>query len=89
MFGSVQAGGDSFPITNGVKQCCVLAPTLFGIFFAVMLDQAFDELRATMSSSDFRKDGRLFNAKDFDAKTRTLAQLIIELLYADDCALLA
>ena len=32
---------DPFDIQSGVKQGCVLAPTLFGIFFAVMLKQAF------------------------------------------------
>ena len=26
---------------NGVKQGCILAPTLFGIFFAMMLTHAF------------------------------------------------
>ena len=30
----------SFPISNGVKQGCVLAPTLFTIFFSMMLQQA-------------------------------------------------
>ena len=35
---------ESFPITNGVKQGCVLAPTLFSIFFSMMLKQATDDL---------------------------------------------
>ena len=33
-----------FPITNGVKQGCVLALTLFSIFFSMMLKQATDDL---------------------------------------------
>ena len=44
MRGTVQFDGtlsDSFPIQNGVKQGSVLASTLFGIYFAVMLSQAF------------------------------------------------
>ena len=31
---------DSFPVTNGVKQGCVLAPTLFSMVFAAMLHDA-------------------------------------------------
>ena len=30
----------SFPISNDVKQECVLAPTLFSIFFSIMLREA-------------------------------------------------
>ena len=32
---------NSFPIKSGVKQGCVLAPTLFGIFFSPALSHAF------------------------------------------------
>ena len=34
---------DPFNILSGVKQGCVLAPTLFGIFFATLLKHAFGE----------------------------------------------
>ena len=34
----------SFPIVNGVKQCCVLALTLFSIFFSMMLKQVIETL---------------------------------------------
>ena len=30
-----------FPVTNGVKQGCVLAPTLFSMLFSAMLTDAF------------------------------------------------
>ena len=33
---------EPFSITNGVKQGCVLALTLFGIFFSMLLKYAFD-----------------------------------------------
>ena len=33
---------EPFSITSGVKQGCVLAQTLFGIFFSMLLKYAFD-----------------------------------------------
>ena len=35
------ATSDPFNILSGMKQCCVLTPTLFGIFFATLLKHAF------------------------------------------------
>jgi hypothetical protein len=46
MSGNVQydrASLDNFPIKSGVKHGCVLAPTLFGIFFSLLLRYAFSE----------------------------------------------
>ena len=37
------ATSDPFNILSGVKQGCVLAPTLFGIYFAILLKYAFGE----------------------------------------------
>ena len=34
----------SFPISNGVKRGCVLAPTLFSIFFSIMLCEAKEDM---------------------------------------------
>ena len=41
MMGTVMCVLDPFDILIGVKQGCVLAATLFGIFFATLLKQAF------------------------------------------------
>ena len=44
MHGTVNFDGEisePFKIDSGVKQGCVLAPTLFGIFFSLMLTYAF------------------------------------------------
>ena len=35
---------DTFAIANGVKQGCVLAPTLFSIFLSAMLEEAFKDM---------------------------------------------
>ena len=44
MTGVISYNGDNsepFNIKSGVKQGCVLAPTLFGIFFSMLLKYAF------------------------------------------------
>ena len=46
MLARVQNDGgfsDPFRVTNGVKQGCVLAPTLFSIMFSAMLTAAFQD----------------------------------------------
>ena len=47
MMANVSVGGEvseSFSFTNGVKQGCVLALTLFSIFLSAMLDEAFRDM---------------------------------------------
>ena len=73
----------SFPISNGV-----LAPTLFSVFFNIMLLEAKEDLPDGIYIR-FRTDGNLFNLRRLLTRTKTIDELITELLFADDCALLA
>ena len=89
--GVVSYGGEvseSFAIQSGVKQGCVLAPTLFGIFFSMLLDFSF---RHSLQGVHLltRSDGRLFNLARLRAKTKVRRVLIRELLFADDAALIS
>ena len=72
-----------FKVTNGVKQVCVMAPTLFSIMFSAMLMDAFQD-----SDSGFpiryRFDGNIFNLRRLQAKTKVQTDVLGELLYADD-----
>ena len=81
-------GSSSFPtsINNGVKQGCVLAPILFGIFFSLLLSFAFSvsEDRVFLLT---RSDGKLFNLSRLRAKTKVRQLLFREMLFADDAAL--
>ncbi len=79
-----------FPIANGVKQGCVLAPTLFTILFSMMLQQTTEDLdNADGVYIRFRLDGSGFNLRRLQAHTKTMELLIRELLFADDADLLA
>ena len=75
-------------VTNGTKQGCVMAPLIFTLVFSAMLYDAFhdNDLGALIR---FRTDGNVFNLRWLNSKTRTLKVLIRDLLFADDCALLA
>ena len=82
------ASSECFPITSGVKQGCVLAPTLFGIFFSILLSSAFD------ASTDgiyirTRADADLFRLSHLRAKTKVTSVLLREMLFADDAAIVS
>ena len=88
MKGTVQFDGnlsEPFDICNGVKQGCVLAPTLFGIFFSILLKHAFGNANEGIFLRT-RSDGRLFNLSRLRAKTKVRQAMIRDMLFADDAA---
>lgn len=60
---------NSFPLTNGVKQGCVLAPTLFSLMFSAMLTDAFRETSPGIPIR-YRCHGKLFNPQRLQAVTK-------------------
>ena len=91
--GQVRLNGDlsePFPISNGVKQGCVLAPTLFSIFFTIMLKQATVDLDYDEGIYvSYRLHGSLLNLRRLQAHIQMQERLIQNLLFADDAALVA
>ena len=79
---------EPFTVRNGTKQGCVMAPLLFSIVFSAVLQDAFHDCNKGVMIR-FRTDGSIFNLQRLKAKTKTSRMLLRDLLYADDCALIA
>ena len=80
------SSSDPFPIKSGVKQGCVLALTLFGIFFSLLLPYLFHESEDGIFVHT-RSNDNLFNLWHLRAKTKVHRVLTREMLFADDAAL--
>ena len=78
---------ERFDISNGAKQGCVLAPVLFNLYFTQVLFHAIRDLDCGIYIR-YRLDGSLFDLRHLTAKTKTLKRLLLEALFADDCALM-
>ena len=76
-----------FAIHRGVRQGCVLAPTLFGIYFSALLQRAFPDPSGLLLHT--RSSGKFFNLSRLRARTKIRSVFIRELLYADDAAIVA
>ena len=76
---------EPFPVTNGVKQGCVMAPTLFSMMFSAMLTDAFQDVDAGFPIR-YRFDGKLLNLRRLQAKSRVQTDVVDKLLYADGLA---
>nr|VZI35549.1 unnamed protein product [Spirometra erinaceieuropaei] len=80
------AVSEAFTVTNGVKQGCVLAPTLFSLMFSAMLMDAYRDERPGIRIA-YRTDGHLLNQRRMHFQSRVSTTTVHELLFADDCAL--
>ena len=76
---------DPFPVTNGAKQGCVLAPTLFSMMFSAMLTAAFQD-GDNVIPIRYHFDGKLFNQRRLQAKSKVQTEVLDESLFADDMA---
>lgn len=86
MLARVITNGDCsgpFNVTAGVKQGCVIAPTLFTIFISAILHIIRDDLPPGIEIS-YRMDGKLFNLARLQSKTKTTSKSLLEFQYADD-----
>ena len=72
---------DPFPVTNGVKQGCVLASTLFSMFSAMLTD-AFEDGDNDIPIR-YRFDGKFFNPRRLQAKSKMQTEALDEFLFAD------
>ena len=79
---------EPFHIINGVKQGCVLAPTLFWIHFSVILRVA--KQTANLANPGMGLRTRLYanvlSTSRLKAKIKTTTLHVCEALYADDAA---
>ena len=82
MLARVQTDGefsDPFPVTNGGKQGCVLASTLFSMMFPDMLTDAVQDGDNGIPIR-YRFDGKLFNLRRLQAKSKVQTEVLDEFL---------
>ncbi|XP_063382206.1 uncharacterized protein LOC134668695 [Cydia fagiglandana] len=74
-----------FEMRRGVRQGCVLAPTLFGIFFSLLLKAAFSNNQQGVHLHT-RDDGKLYNISLLKSAKHREDFFVDSLLFADDAA---
>nr|VZI06140.1 unnamed protein product [Spirometra erinaceieuropaei] len=72
---------EAFAMTNGVKQNCLLAPTLFSLMFPAMLRDVYRDERP-MVCIVYRNDGHLLDSRQMPAPTRLCTTTIKDQLFA-------
>lgn len=77
---------ETFEETNSLLQRCILAPTLFILFFPFVLQHAHKSIPTFGADIKHKLDGRFFNLQRLKAKSVTTTKLD-DFLYADNTAL--
>ena len=88
MEASVLCDGEAtpqFPVQVGVKQGCVIAPTLFTLFMGAVLQIAKPHLTDGVGIT-YRLAGKVLNLRRLQSKNKVSSSTIVELQYADDTA---
>ena len=81
---------EPFPVMNGVKPSCVLAPKLFSMVFSAMLPEAFQEQEEESIPVRYRTNGELFKLSRLKAVKKKVHKTVArDPLFADDCPLSA
>ncbi|BHF59516.1 hypothetical protein SprV_0100247600 [Sparganum proliferum] len=80
------AVSEAFTVTNGVKQGCVLVPTLFGLMFSALLMDAYRDKFPGIRIA-CRTEGQPLNPRPMHCQSRVSTTTVHEFLFADDCAL--
>ena len=75
-----------FPVTNKVKQGCVLASTLFSMMFSAMLTDDFQDGDNGIPIR-YRFDGKLFNLRRLQAKSKVQTEVLDEFLFGKGCSI--
>nr|XP_045617689.1 uncharacterized protein LOC123770067 [Procambarus clarkii] len=76
---------EAIPVTSGVKEGCVLAPTLVSMVLLAMLTDVFCDRQGGIPTR-YRTDGGLFNQEPTGCY-KGEDTVIKDFLFADDCAL--
>nr|VZI47364.1 unnamed protein product [Spirometra erinaceieuropaei] len=80
------AVSEAFTVINGVKQGCVISPTLFSLILSVMLmDACRDEHSGNRIA--YRTDGQLLNHRQIHCQSCVSTTIVHGLYFADDSAL--
>ncbi|KAI5739477.1 hypothetical protein M8J77_019725 [Diaphorina citri] len=88
---SVQIENDkspAFQIKTGVRQGCVIAPLLFITYMQIIM-QNVAEKQIGGIELNYRNDSNMINRRNLKAATKIKHLHILDLMFADDCALVA